>query len=51
MLEFEESNPYIKLLKKISLYDLKTHVRQNKQFLKNHNQGESVCVLNQLLEF
>ena len=40
MLEFEKkSNPYVKLLKKVSLYDLKTHVKQNKQFLKELNEA------------
>ena len=39
MLEYEKSNPFVKLLKKISLYDLKTHVRQNTAFLKELNEA------------
>ncbi|MHA1783898.1 MAG: hypothetical protein ACTSVY_04955 [Candidatus Helarchaeota archaeon] len=39
MLDFEKENPYKKLLRKVSLYDLKTHVKQNKQFLKELNEA------------
>lgn len=38
MLAYEKSNPYKLLLKKVSLYDLKTHIKQNKQFLKELNE-------------
>ena len=38
MLRFEKENFFLQLLKKVSLYDLKTHVRQNTQFLKELNE-------------
>ncbi|NHI91508.1 MAG: hypothetical protein EAX96_03325 [Candidatus Lokiarchaeota archaeon] len=38
MLAYEKSNPFKKLLKKVSLYDLKCHLKQNKQFLKELNE-------------
>ncbi len=40
MMEFDKiSNPLLKLLKKVSLYDLKTHLKQNTQFLKELNEA------------
>jgi len=40
MLDFDKiSNPFVKLLKNVSLYDLKTHVKQNTQFLKELNKA------------